>query len=712
VTEKQTDSGIEVRFRPKSCAQTCGGEQLLAPIDYQQRRTISMNTVNERASGGKSWLRVVIGLGLLLPALLCCVSVLVVPTGGTVALGFFDYDGLRPPAFVGGENYGRVFQDPRFFEALRFTLTSVAVRVAVVAVVPLLLALAVNEFGRVVRVPVRLLFTIPLALFAPAVTALAWGLALDPRGRFMITLLRGLSLPPRPLLADPDTARGAVLSIEGLSIFGLACGLGLILYLAALRGRGAEAPSWKAVRKPLIASWVMGLLATLALAPQSFALGFSLTRGGPANSTLTLALYQYIMSFAMLRLGGGAALSTPGLIVAALLGLGVGLIVVLTGLRLKRVSWGKETGLITRGGRRRVVAVLLLLVMVLVAGTGCLLSVLPRAWNAVASLGMPDAYADALKGPGPISIGRAWINTVLPPLLAIFLFQMPITYVAALGIGALRPLGKRSEWLLLLFSPWLFVTMGPQSPAAFLIVRQLNLLDTVVALLLPCLFSVPILFILTLFFKGQEPGWRVALAEGQSPVKAFFSALILPSLPLAVLLACGSLLVGMQDLLWQLLVSVSPDGWTMPLVLTSLRQSSVSMPILAASVVLFGLPTFLFFFLAFGLFQALYLDRLALVAGKPAGEEVPDGPSPPEIEAMEAVVTKAPESEGAKKTVRLEPGDERATVHLEAEEERKTVRLEQEEAKKTVRLEAEDASEQKAVRERKTVRLERDADDD
>ena len=43
--------------------------------------------------------------------------------------------------------------------------------------------------------------------------------------------------------------------------------------------------------------------------------------------------------------------------------------------------------------------------------------------------------------------------------------QLPIAYLGALGIGALRPLGRYSEWLLLPFSPWLFITALPLSVA-------------------------------------------------------------------------------------------------------------------------------------------------------------------------------------------------------------------------------------------------------
>jgi ABC-type sugar transport system permease subunit len=707
--------------------------------------------MSEGRSESRSWLRILLGLGLLLPAVVCCVSVLVLPTAGTVALSLFDCDLRSPSVFVGGDNYAQLFQDPRSSQALEFTLSSVAVRVAVVAVVPLLLALAVNEFGRVVRIPVRLLFTIPLALFAPMITALTWRLALDPRGGLMSAVSRSLELPPQSWLRDSGVAKSVFLSVDGLTTFSLACGVGLILYLAALRGSDKEAPSWKAVRKPLIVSWVVGLLATIALAPQSFVLSYVLTGGGPGGATTTLGFYQYIVTFQRFRFGIGAASNTVSLAVAILLGLGVGLIAVFTGSRLEVVPRGKKTSLITRNGRRKVIAALLLLVMVFVGSIGCLLSTLPRLWNVVDSFGSPNAYAGALQGPSPAPAGKAWTNTVLPPLVMIYLFQIPIAYVAALGIGALRPLKKRSEWLLLLFSPWLFVTVGQLSPVAFLISSRLKLLDTSLAQLPPLLFSVPVLFILTLFFKGQEPRWRAALAVGQSSVKAFFSTLILPSLPLAILLACGSLLISMQDLLWPLLVVVSPERWTVVLVLAYLSLSGNPLPVLAASIVLLGLPVFLFFFLVFGLFQALYLDRLALVAGKPDGVETLGEPSSPEVDGMEgAVVVEASEPERAKKTVRLEPEgtektvrlqmegakktvrlepEEAKTVRLEPEGAKRTVRLEPEGAKKTVRLEPEEAKtvrlrpegeqegERKTVRlqmedEGKTVRLEREEDDD
>ncbi|NED57537.1 sugar ABC transporter permease, partial [Micromonospora aurantiaca] len=60
-------------------------------------------------------------------------------------------------------------------------------------------------------------------------------------------------------------------------------------------------------------------------------------------------------------------------------------------------------------------------------------------------------------------------------------------FLGALGIGGLRPLGRRSEWLLLPFAPWLFVGIGPLSIAGFENVGTLDLINSFGALIPPML---------------------------------------------------------------------------------------------------------------------------------------------------------------------------------------------------------------------------------
>jgi len=204
------------------------------------------------------------------------------------------------------------------------------------------------------------------------------------------------------------------------------------------------------------------------------------------------------------------------------------------------------------------------------------------------------------------------MNSLLPPLVVILFIQLPVAYLGALGIGVARPFGKWSQWLLVLFSPWLFVTSLPLAFAAFNNLREVELLDTIVALTPPILISVPMLFILTLFFMGQEPKWQEARAEGTSAMNALFKQLIVPSLPLAGLLAAFSLLTATQELFMPLMACISPDQITATTALLRISATFSSSGASALIIILFGLPIFLIFLAVFAALQVFYLDRLTL----------------------------------------------------------------------------------------------------
>ena len=117
--------------------------------------------------------RRLLGFFLAGPATLIWILTLVLPTLQTILTSRRNTSPLGGDrGSVGWENYSRLVDDPAFGRALGFTLALTLERVLIVALVPLVLALAVNEFGRRLRIPVRMLFTVPLALFAPVSGAL------------------------------------------------------------------------------------------------------------------------------------------------------------------------------------------------------------------------------------------------------------------------------------------------------------------------------------------------------------------------------------------------------------------------------------------------------------------------------------------------------------------------------------------------------------
>ena len=76
---------------------------------------------------------------------------------------------------------------------------------------------------------------------------------------------------------------------------------------------------------------------------------------------------------------------------------------------------------------------------------------------------------------------------------------VPTTYLAAFGIGALRPLGRFSEWLLLPFFPFLFVSIVSLWPAFMEAIFKFHLFGNPVILLFPQLVPGPFLAYLTFF---------------------------------------------------------------------------------------------------------------------------------------------------------------------------------------------------------------------
>jgi len=546
---------------------------------------------------GNTVLRVVGGLVLLLPAVLAGLGGLLWPSAATIITSLQRSDLVHVAQFIGLENYSQMFQDRLFGQALSYTFSLALTRLIVVAVMPLLLATVVAQFGRGVRLAVRLLFTLPLAMFAPAAVAVIWSMVF----RSVV------GLPFSRLLGSADGARQTLLLLDGLYTFGLGCGVGLIVLLPALR----RTPDQSALpRKPLVISWILGLLAAAALSIQSFTFSFVLTGGGPAGATAPLSVYQYQMAFEFFRFGTGAAAAALTLLALAVLGVVAGLVIVLSGLQLEMAPRVPSTSAASRS-KLAVPALIVLLLLSLVLGAAV---AVPLLWNLFNSLTTPAAYTDFL---GKFQVGQVLANTVLPPSLA-GLWQVVIAYLAALGIGAVRPFGRWSEWLLLPVCPWLFITVGPLSLAAFQNLRGFGLLGTMLGLIPPLPLSVPMVFVLTLFFKGQASARRAAQAGGKSGSGSFLTQLVLPSLPLAVLLYVVALLVGFQDLLWPALAGTSAATRTMVTTFLLLHAGGgiSGQPMLSAAITLFELPLSIAFFLVLGIVQILFLDRLALTTSR------------------------------------------------------------------------------------------------
>ncbi|HEY9075706.1 MAG TPA: hypothetical protein VIO61_04145 [Anaerolineaceae bacterium] len=572
--------------------------------------------------------RILIGVALLLPAAAGCLVSYLIPSIQTFSLSLTNSNLISPPAWVGFANYTRMFSDALFGSSLRFTGMLLFERVLVVAVVPVLMALAVNEFRRWIRVALRIIFSIPLALHAPVWALLVWVWVFNPiYGSFAAQAAR-LGVRSPNLLADPAQAPLVLLVIDACMTAAMATGLSLLIFRLAVPDSATSKPSFGKVARVLAAPWLVMILAAAASSIQAFLPSYLITNGGPASSTVTLAFYQYTQSFLYMKGGYSAAVAVLGLILLALPGVLAAALLAVTGVRFESVASGK-TG--------RLMPAWLGIVLVVLLGLLSLILLLPN-WNTLSfaltsgtktsaqMMQVPPAPAGTLsdlmanfqKFSQSARLPTSLVNMLLPALFSL-LIQFGFTYPAALGLGGLRPLGKHSEWLLLLFAPWLFTGYLSFATVFLQSARNLSLINSLGAMVTPFWVNIPLLFALALFFKGRAPVWERAVSEGSGAARAFFVKMVLPSLPFAALLGLFQFFTSIQELLQPLVVVNKLDMMPLQQVVLAVRNVLMQTPtVWLAGLGMVWLVQAAIGLLAIILFQVFYVDRVAL---GPLGEE-------------------------------------------------------------------------------------------
>jgi ABC-type sugar transport system permease subunit len=544
----------------------------------------------QRPATGDALTRAV-GWLLLLPAVVLTVLTLVLPTVRMIDTsmrgGRLTSD--AEPDHVGFDNYDHVFGDARLWPSLWFALSLVVVPVVVTVVVAPLLSAAFSWAGGWARWTARIVLSATLVVFSPVALSIVW------QRRYRET--------DPTLLADPDLVGGALrLTVAGTT-FGVACAVGVMVFLPVFRAREQRRPMWPA----LFTTAGVVALGLLAVGLQQFTVPFVMTGFGPVNETMTPVGLEFTTAFRDTRVGVGAAVGVVLLALLAVLGVAAVLLVVLTRLRVSLLPRRSPAGAPRLNPLAIVVAVLVLVAVV----TAIVLNALP--------------WFDALSGPDldspPDVTSRTWWPALLWALVSV-----GVAYLAALGISGLRPLGRHSEWLLLPFAPWLFVGTAPLSVQFFLSLREQGELDTGTALRPQILVSILSMVVLAVLCRGQSAHWRHQVAAGAPAGPAFLRAVVLPTLPLAGLLAVVTTLLTAQDAYWPLLVSLMPENDTVPLAMLRAQGNIAGADFSVASAT--PLAVVVLAFAALVAVQVLHLDRMVATTG---GQDEPlaDGERPP-----------------------------------------------------------------------------------
>lgn len=251
-----------------------------------------------------------------LPAMLIVAVMLYLPFVYTSYLSLTEYNGLGDPEFVGLAKYTQMFADAGFAIAVRNTLLWVIGTLVFPVGIGLFIALLAH--GLPGSFWYRLPFLIPYAISGIAV-GVVWTFILQSGGALdeLLALLGLGGLSQRWLLDAPLNTIVMILAAtwQGAGVNALLFGIGLQsipkepIEAARLDGAGG----WRMFRHitwPMLTpltTVVVGLAIVGSL--KQFDIIWAMTKGGPGNSSETLALSMYKETFVAGDYGLGAAIA-------------------------------------------------------------------------------------------------------------------------------------------------------------------------------------------------------------------------------------------------------------------------------------------------------------------------------------------------------------------------------------------------------------------
>jgi len=253
----------------------------------------------------------------LAPALVFVGVFLLYPAAYTLYASLTNWDGLKPPQYIGFDNYAHLFQDSAFKTSLSNTLLWVVATLAFPVAWGLGMAVLISRirFEGVFKT----IFYLPYAISATS-TAVMWAFMLAPNGFINATLHElGLADWARSWLVSPPWHTYMMIAAYTWQ----SAGTNMVLFLVGLQTIPTDpieaakidgASGWQVFRHvtfPLLTP-ITSVIVTLAVINsfKVFDLIWVMTQGGPYRSSETLVVTMYRESFVMFHLGYGAAIAS------------------------------------------------------------------------------------------------------------------------------------------------------------------------------------------------------------------------------------------------------------------------------------------------------------------------------------------------------------------------------------------------------------------
>lgn len=239
------------------------------------------------------------------------------PFIASFALSFTEWNLIKPPRFVGLQNYIDLFKDELFWQSLKVTTIYSLGRVPLGIVIGLAAALLLNQKVKLQSFW-RVVYYMPVVLPAVAVSML-WLWIFNPQYGVLNGLLWDLFRIQGPAWIQDET--WVLPSLMMMAVWGM-LGRNMIVYLSGLNsiagdlyevadidGASRWMKFWK-ITLPMLSpiiffNLVMGLIDSFKLFTQAYVM----TEGGPRNASLFYVYYLYQHAFKWFHMGYASALA-------------------------------------------------------------------------------------------------------------------------------------------------------------------------------------------------------------------------------------------------------------------------------------------------------------------------------------------------------------------------------------------------------------------
>nr|WP_145949429.1 sugar ABC transporter permease [Paenibacillus sp. Y412MC10] len=279
--------------------------------------TITAVTGNWLQKKRRTYRKDLYGWLFAMPAILGLLIFTLGPMIYSLFMSFTDYTGSNSPAFVGLENYKRMFsgEDQYFYKSLAVTFYFVILSVPTGIIYSFLLAILLNQNvkGKAVF---RTIFYLPSIVPIIAISFI-WLWLLNPDLGLANELLRSLGLPGSQWIFGEKTV------VPSLALMNLwTTGGTMIIFLAGLQDiprslyeaiemdGGSRFAKLRHITIPMMTPTIFfNLIMGIINGFQVFSQAYVMTNGGPNNASLFYVFYLYREAFQFSRMGSASAIA-------------------------------------------------------------------------------------------------------------------------------------------------------------------------------------------------------------------------------------------------------------------------------------------------------------------------------------------------------------------------------------------------------------------